>query len=218
MTSIDDILSQVTSGYAETAISADIQDNKITGTFVGYDGGVFDYELTPDYIEYGESHLDSEYVNDYFTGILDASGVEYHGDSAYDYWKGFVGVELKKDAKVVTCKKGGVPCRGRCLPQGQKCRINQPKGSGNELGADRKFFGGVAAAGLLALGASNLMGNKTERKQEPDANDPAVEQLRNRTRRAGERIINRSKNLSTAEANKRNQGRSATEKKIVKKK
>ena len=51
MTSIDDILSQVTSGYAETAISADIHENKITGTFVGSDGGVFDYELTPDYIE-----------------------------------------------------------------------------------------------------------------------------------------------------------------------
>ena len=60
-------------------------------------------------------------MNDYFTGILDASGVEYHGDSAYDYWKGFVGIELKKDAGALTCKNG-TPCGKRCLPKGQKCR------------------------------------------------------------------------------------------------
>ena len=86
MESLESYLSSATDGYAETLIDVNsISESQLTGRFVSSDGRVCDFEMTPSYIEYGESpHTDSGYVNEYFSGVLFANGVEYHGDSAYD--------------------------------------------------------------------------------------------------------------------------------------
>ena len=59
--------------------------------------------------------LDAESLNDYYIGRLNALGVDYYGNSAYEYWLG------RNDAV-------GVVCGGSHIARGKKCHIGSGKG------------------------------------------------------------------------------------------
>ena len=171
MSTLESAISSVYDPGVEMILSSHrSQDGQLDGSFLGADGRVFNFSIANDEIEFQESHQDSEYINEYFSGILFGEGVEYHGDSAYEYWKGFNEIETRTDAKAMKCTKGGVPCGGRCLPAGQKCR--------SKLGTAAKLAVGAAAAGAAAYGAHKL---------NQSINNPTLAKVHNRYR---EKVIN----------------------------
>jgi hypothetical protein len=90
MSTLESAISSVYDPGVEMILSSHCsQDGQLDGSFLGADGRVFNFSIANDEIEFQESHQDSEYINEYFSGILFGEGVEYHGDSAYEYWKGF---------------------------------------------------------------------------------------------------------------------------------
>lgn len=174
---IERALNTAYSGGIESLVDAErTESGNITGRFLGTEGKVYSYQIDPEGIEFEESHEDSEWVNDYFLAKLDAEGVEYHGDSAYEYWAGRQGIPVRKDG--LNCKTG-TPCGNRCIPKGHKCRVGASgasgmalKQGGSRLKTGMKIAGGVAAAGALgaaAIGVSNRMKNQAAAKQQAEA-------------------------------------------------
>jgi len=174
---IERALNTAYSGGIEALVDAQrTESGNITGRFIGTEGKVYAYQIDPEGIEFEESHEDSEWINDYYTAKLDAEGVEYHGDSAYEYWMGRQGVPIRRDG--LQCKTG-TPCGNRCIPRGHKCRVGSSgasgaalKQGGSKLKTGLKIAGGVAAAGALGaagLGVSQYMKNKAAAKQQAEA-------------------------------------------------
>ena len=167
---IEAALNTAYTGGIEALVDADLTENgNIRGRFLGGDGRVFAYQIDPEGVEFQESHEDSEWINDYYSAKLAVEGVEYHGDSAFEYWKGRNGDPVRVDG--INCKSG-TPCGGRCLPQGQKCRVGASGASGIALKQGPKVgkkakAAGAAAAGAALSGALALMANRNKQKRLP---------------------------------------------------
>lgn len=182
--------------YTDGILAFDVQsvDNSaISGRFVGQEGDVYRYQIDQGGIEFERSDSDTKELNEYFIGRLDALGVEYRGDSAFEYLVGRFDAESRLD-RVVKCKGGGTPCGGRCLPKGQKCRVGangaskaamkSPSGKPPMNPEKKAFRRGVAtgiagtlgtqaavnvAAGATILGATALHQRKLKKEQEQQA-------------------------------------------------
>ena len=154
MPSLEYLLNDITEGGVDTLLTAGYTDDDvIVGSFMSHEGRVFDFDMGEDYTEIYEVNQDSEYINDYFIGALQTEGVEYHGDSAYEYFLGFSGLEIHRDAGALKCKPGNTPCGRKCLPKGQKCRMQGGHGGlGSPGGRGRGLKIGGAIAGAAALG------------------------------------------------------------------
>lgn len=154
MNYIEAALNTAYAGGIEALVDAEQTDSgNIRGRFLGNEGKVYSYQIDPNGIEFEESHEDSEWINDYFSAQLECDGVEYHGDSAYEYWMGRNGVVVRGDG--LNCKTG-TPCGNRCIPRGQKCRVGASGASGAALRQGGKSIkrGVAAAVGVGAAGAA----------------------------------------------------------------
>jgi hypothetical protein len=149
MNYIEAALNTAYTGGIEALVDANLTETgDIQGRFIGTGGEVFAYQIDPDGVEFQESHEDSEWINDYFSAKLAMTGVDYHGDSAFEYWKGRNGEPIRTDG--FNCEVG-VPCNGKCIPRGHKCRTGASGASGAALKQGGK---GIGRAGKLALGAA----------------------------------------------------------------
>jgi len=154
---IERALNTAYSGGIEALVDAQrTESGNITGRFIGTEGKVYAYQIDPEGIEFEESHEDSEWINDYYTAKLDAEGVDYHGDSAYEYWMGRQGVPIRRDG--LQCKTG-TPCGNRCIPKGHKCRVGSSGASGAALkqGGSKLKTGLKIAAVVGAAGAAGAL-------------------------------------------------------------
>lgn len=154
MNYIEAALNTAYAGGIEALVDAEQTDSgNIRGRFLGNEGKAYSYQIDPNGIEFEESHEDSEWINDYFSAQLECDGVEYHGDSAYEYWMGRNGATVRGDG--LNCKTG-TPCGNRCIPRGQKCRVGASGASGAALKQGGKNIkrGVAAAVGVGAAGAT----------------------------------------------------------------
>lgn len=169
-----DVIEQaLNTAYVDGVLAYDVASTgqAVTGRFVGQDGGVYHYQIDQQGVEFERSDADSAVLNDYFKGRLASIGLVYHGDNAFDYFKGRFDSDEKADARPVRCKAGGTPCGGRCLARGQKCRVGSSgaskaamKNSGGmnlkdpatKRAYNRGVVGGVAGT-LGTIAATNLI-------------------------------------------------------------
>ena len=116
MSEISKLLSQTLEVPVENIFTIKNDSDNIYGKFL-VAGKIFDYRIDDDSqaIFYSLNKLDSAYVNGYCRAIIDAIGLNYHGDAAYDY---LMGARFDADK----CKTG-TPCGGTCLPKGHKCKL-----------------------------------------------------------------------------------------------
>jgi len=145
-------------GVVETLLKVNSNgDNRATGSFMTNEGQVFNFEINgdEDFVEVEHNHRDSEQVDDYYRGVLQSKGIEYHGDSAYLYYLGRTGEDVRCDMGGA-CPGGGTRCGKRCLPQGQKCRISAG-GVGKGIG---KAAAAIGAVGGAVVAGRALMQNK----------------------------------------------------------
>ena len=139
-------------GYEVTHSSPDL----VRGRFLGQEGIVYAFKIDPEGVEFQESRQDTADFNDYFLAQLHSAGANYHGDSAYIYWQGFVGADVRMDRGALKCKPGNTPCGGSCLPRGSKCRS---QGGGLKQGGKMGKIGkGVAAGALVGAAIAGGVG------------------------------------------------------------
>ncbi len=80
--------------------------------------------------------------NDYYLGRLHAEGIEYHGDSAYQYWLG------RNDARL-ECGPESKRCGNACIPKWKKCRASWNKPVKALAGAAALTGAGIAATAIF---------------------------------------------------------------------
>ncbi len=210
MNYIERALNTAYSGGIESLVDAErTESGNITGRFIGTEGKVYSYQIDPEGVEFEESHEDSEWVNDYFLAKLDAEGVEYHGDSAYEYWMGRQGVDIRRDG--LQCKTG-TPCGNRCIPKGRKCRVGSSGASGAALkqsgsklkqgpiGAVREAFSNNAITDYQKGGTKRMLKNGAIRAVTVGATTGAVlgvaQHLANKQRKKEEELFRRAEEIT----------------------
>lgn len=117
-------------------------DGSISGEF--FHGGVaFNYEIDGDGLEYEVNQERTDYASGYIKARVDSLyAINCDEAIAWEYFKARIGA--RSDA--LNCQNGGVPCGGRCLPAGQKCRLGQRIG-----GLLKGLAGGMKRAGSNAV-------------------------------------------------------------------
>jgi len=169
-------------GVVETLLKVNSNgDNRATGSFMTNEGQVFNFEINgdEDFVEVEHNHRDSEQVDDYYRGMLQSKGIEYHGDSAYLYYLGRTGEDVRCDMGGA-CPGGGTRCGKRCLPQGQKCRISAG-GAAKGVGKAALAVGAIGGAALAARAIRNKV-------------DPTIGQMYNNSQAKAVKTLKSHKN------------------------
>jgi hypothetical protein len=104
----------------EFLASVNQNNDSVIGQFIHL-GTVFDYKIQSDSILYQENRQDSQWIQDYCLGYLNAQGIRCDTEGAYEWMLGYCGIHT--DATPLKCSPGHTPCGGRCLPLGQKCKL-----------------------------------------------------------------------------------------------
>jgi hypothetical protein len=101
-------------------------ENTLTGAFL-HQGYVIDfhYDCADKQIWLQENRQDTDFVSEYITGILDASGIRCDSQNPYEWLKGFSLEERFDFVGSLKCGVGTIPCGGICLPRGKQCRVNK---------------------------------------------------------------------------------------------
>ena len=176
-------------------LNTNIGDDNISGYLIS-GGEAYFYNLDDKNIEIQHSPALTENINEYARGVLDETGIEYHGDSEYAWTQGY----FRMDA-AVKCKSGGVPCGNICLPRGKKCRKGaggalrqvsrqigtnpklfkrQLEAAQKNLGKDFKTKMGMLGAGAGVVGAVALASHLMKGKKKPtEAEEIANETINN---------------------------------------
>ena len=91
--------------------------------------------------------LDADWLNDYYSGRLVVEGIDYCGDSAYEYWSGRSDAQLK-------CGPESKRCGNACIPKWKKCRASWNK--------PVKALAGAAALTGAAVAGTALFHRRSE--------------------------------------------------------
>ena len=110
---------------------------------------------------------EAELLNDYYLGRLNAEGVEYYGDSAFEYWKGRCDTVMSMDGHQLECGEGSKRCGNACIPRWKKCRASWNKPV--KLAAGAAVLTGAALAGTAFFHPRSEM-----RKAAREAANPVV--------------------------------------------
>lgn len=161
---IAEALSESFGAPVELVLTANLDSfNNIYGTCLS-GGNFYVYHADNYFIEAENIPWATQEINLFAQGVLGADGIRADSDRPFDWLLGFA----RFDAQV-KCKSGNIPCGKRCIPKGQKCRINggsgaklkQAKSGLNPLGV----AAGVAGAGVLAGAGALAYAGRKELKQ-----------------------------------------------------
>jgi len=103
-------------------------DNILTGSLLHH-GYVLDfhYDSANRKILLQENRQDSDFVTEYVSGMLDASGIRCDSNNPYEWLQGYLLEERFDFIGQIKCDPGNIPCGGTCLPRGKACRIAKGK-------------------------------------------------------------------------------------------
>lgn len=99
-------------------IRGDSLNSEIIGQFF-HKGRIYDYSIRDDNLECFLDKKGSNYMTGYYSSLLSSLGTKFDSLDPVDYFDYLEGYSRFDGDKCVE----GVPCGGRCLPKGYRCRL-----------------------------------------------------------------------------------------------